>query len=460
MTDDTFCSPLFLIPKSDGTPRIISDFSNVSRNFIKYPFKLKTIPMIAPMLASATVATKIDLKSAFYSIPLAQSRRRFFGFGTVNSKFRYKTLPMGAGFSPYALQNIVLDLCAKSVKKANFSVYLDDIIIFHADEQYVFNDTIALLDMISAWGLRINDSKSVLSPTNKISYLGININFTNKTASVDKDNQSRLKFCQLILYKHSLQSMAIERNVALEVLGILNHYTYSITGLSRVFAPYYDTMLNPEDPPSIDYLKAYPKAVAAIDALMKPFPFTFIINTILHVDASSTHIGVSDTFTTGYSFTFDEAKQALGVPEMVTPHINQKELLAIWVGCKYSLNKFKTIPAIVTDSQVANLTWIPSENNLADSPSRTWIPSDEAHAILHGLDTAGLPSMEETIGRIPYASTPLYTTDEADASEFANNLANMERDFDPGMFERTLDLSINTAYEEESSFPEEHHPSQ
>ncbi|CAK9296138.1 unnamed protein product [Gordionus sp. m RMFG-2023] len=140
-TDATFCSPLFLIPKADGTPRVISDFSNVSKNFIKYPFKLKTIPMIAPMLAGARKATKIDLKSAFYSIPLAQSRRRFFGFATASNKYRYKTLPMGAGFSPYALQNIVLDICAKWIKSANYSVYLDDVIIFHANEHIIFQDT-------------------------------------------------------------------------------------------------------------------------------------------------------------------------------------------------------------------------------------------------------------------------------------------------------------------------------
>ncbi|CAK9303230.1 unnamed protein product [Gordionus sp. m RMFG-2023] len=67
---------------------------------------------------------------------------------------------------------------------------------------------------------------------------------------------------------------------------------------------------------------------------------------------------------------------------------------------------------------------------------------------------------QKTFGQVPCASTPLYMTDEADASDFINDLSNMERNFDPNLFDQTLDLSIDTAYEEDTLLPEEHHPGQ
>ncbi|CAK9300581.1 unnamed protein product [Gordionus sp. m RMFG-2023] len=237
---------------------------------------------------------------------------------------------------------------------------------------------------------------------------------------------------------------------------------------------------------------------------MKPFPFTFPINAIIHVDASSTHIGIADGVEDRFSFTFEEAKHALEIPDQTTHHINQKELLAIWVGCKYALNKYGTIPALVTDSQVAytiikkggsrspaceflvtkimlaigflnfvhlarNLTWIASEENLADQPSRSWTGNEEAHNVLHDINVEGLPPIDQAF---PFmrASTPIRLDEEIDGQPFAfpevSNIEALEQDFDPAMFEDTLNLtdtdetiasSVLLANEEQRTFgPEEH----
>ncbi|CAK9299557.1 unnamed protein product [Gordionus sp. m RMFG-2023] len=103
--------------------------------------------------------------------------------------------------------------------------------------------------------------------------------------------------------------------------------------------------------PAFDYLKAYPKAVIAISALMEPFPFIFPINPIIHVDESMTLIGITEATQEIFSFTFIEIKHDLGISDLATPHINQKELLAIWAGCRYGINKYRSIPSIVIDSQ-------------------------------------------------------------------------------------------------------------
>ncbi|CAK9301939.1 unnamed protein product [Gordionus sp. m RMFG-2023] len=69
--DDQICSPLFIIPKGDGSPRVINDFPEVSKNFLHYPFRLKSIPLMSAKLDQASFACKIDIRSAFFSIPLA-----------------------------------------------------------------------------------------------------------------------------------------------------------------------------------------------------------------------------------------------------------------------------------------------------------------------------------------------------------------------------------------------------
>ncbi|CAK9294593.1 unnamed protein product [Gordionus sp. m RMFG-2023] len=63
--------------QSDGSHRYISNFSQVSNNILKYRYPLKSIPVMPAILQKAMFACKIDIKLAFFFIPLSHRVRKF-----------------------------------------------------------------------------------------------------------------------------------------------------------------------------------------------------------------------------------------------------------------------------------------------------------------------------------------------------------------------------------------------
>ncbi|XP_065317776.1 uncharacterized protein LOC135926043 [Gordionus sp. m RMFG-2023] len=406
--EDQICSPLFVIPKGNGAPRVISDFSEVSKNFLHYPFRLKSIPLMSAKLYQASYACKIDIRSAFFSIPLSSSVRKFFGFKFNNSNFRYKVLPMGASFSPYCLQSIILDACAKTVKKANYNVYLDDILIYGPNENDVKWSTRSLRCTLEGWGLQIAPEKSVLDPTPQITYLGVSIDLTSKTVSADTGTRRRLHKCLEVFRRHSYQHLEIGVQLAARVLGVVNHYAYTITGMSRLFSPYYVTMNSEQLGPIVDTFLDLTKARLIIDALATPLPLHYYANSPVYVDASNSHMGINFWETDNLSVAYSEACLLFNIPVHAISHINGKEILAVGMGAIMAIHRNNEHPMIFTDSSVAyftfrkegsrspsleiiitqimiklgllnftaisqNIQWIPTEDNPADLPSRTWM---------------------------------------------------------------------------------------
>ncbi|XP_065315196.1 uncharacterized protein LOC135924076 [Gordionus sp. m RMFG-2023] len=412
--EDQICSPLFIIPKGNGSPRVISDFSEVSKYFLHYPFRLKSIPLMSAKLDQSSFACKIDIP-----IPLATQVRSFFGFKFNNTNYRYRVLPMGASFSPYCLQSIILHACAKTVKKANYNVYLDDILIYGNNENDVKWSTRSLRCTLEGWGFQIATEKSVLDPTPSITYLGVPINLTDKTVAADTNTRRRLKKCLEVFRQHSYQHFQVGQELEARVLGVVNHYAYTITGMSRLFSPYYVTMNQGHLAPIVDTYLAFRKANIIIDALAAPLSLHYYANSPVYVDASNSHIRINFWEVDNLSVAYSEACLLFNVPTHVIEHINAKEILAVSIGAIMAIHRNNEHPMIFTDSSVAyysygkggsrspsleiiltqvlsklglanftavsqNIQCIPSEDNPADLPSRTWMAAREQLDLFEG----------------------------------------------------------------------------
>jgi hypothetical protein len=115
---------------------------------------------------------KIDPRSGFFQIPIHARNRRFYGMYYNGRRCRWTRLPMGHPLAPSIMQRVSLAV-ARLLHRHYVTIvsYLDDWLIFSAAPIPVPS----ILRLIRQVGLQINESKSILTPTTSIVYLGLSI---------------------------------------------------------------------------------------------------------------------------------------------------------------------------------------------------------------------------------------------------------------------------------------------
>ena len=75
-----FYSRIFLVPKRGGGIRPVIDLSVLNGYLIRETFKMETPATISASLRRGEYTTSIDLKDAYFHIPMARSSRKFLRF--------------------------------------------------------------------------------------------------------------------------------------------------------------------------------------------------------------------------------------------------------------------------------------------------------------------------------------------------------------------------------------------
>ena len=97
---DQFLGHLFLRPKKDGTFRPVLNLKKLNE-FVRYEhFKMEGMSMVADLLVKDDWMIKIDLKDAYYCVPIAETHRKFFRFRWKGELYEYQVLPFGLASAP------------------------------------------------------------------------------------------------------------------------------------------------------------------------------------------------------------------------------------------------------------------------------------------------------------------------------------------------------------------------
>ena len=88
-------SALHLAPKKDGDVRACGDFRPLNNKTILDTYPLPNIKTFADKLCGATIFTILDLKSAYYQIPLSLESSYKTAVVTPWGTWRFKRLAMG-----------------------------------------------------------------------------------------------------------------------------------------------------------------------------------------------------------------------------------------------------------------------------------------------------------------------------------------------------------------------------
>ena len=90
-----FYSRLFNVPKKDGSLRPVINLKPLNRFITAPKFKMASVSTVAKLIQEGDWATSIDLKDAFFHVPIHHRHRRFLRFIWQGKAYQFASCPFG-----------------------------------------------------------------------------------------------------------------------------------------------------------------------------------------------------------------------------------------------------------------------------------------------------------------------------------------------------------------------------
>ncbi len=170
-----FYSRYFIVPKKDGGLRPILDLRQLNRSVSRLKFKMLTLKQVVSQIRSEDWFGAIDLKDAYFHVSILPTHRKFLRFA-----FGGQSLPVSSSsLRPSTLTPHFYEVCGCRVSSAAATGHphtqlhrrLVDSRSIRADGRDLNRDVV--LAHMKVLGLRLNAKKSVLSPLQRTTYLGV-----------------------------------------------------------------------------------------------------------------------------------------------------------------------------------------------------------------------------------------------------------------------------------------------
>ncbi len=191
-----FYSPYFIVPKKSGGLRPILDLRVLNRALHKLPFKMLTHRRMIKCIQPQDWFAAIDLKDAYFHVSILPRHRPFLRFAFEGRAWQYRVLPFGLSLSPRVFTKVVegalTPLREVGVRILN---YLDDWLILAQSREQLGDHRDLVLRHLSQLGLRVNWEKSKLSPVQRISFLGVELDSVSMTARLTEERAQAVLNC-------------------------------------------------------------------------------------------------------------------------------------------------------------------------------------------------------------------------------------------------------------------------
>ncbi len=191
-----FYSPYFIVTKKGGGLRPILDLRVLNRALHKLPFKMPTHRRMIKCIQPQDWFAAIDLKDAYFHVSILPRHRPFLWFAFEGRAWQYRVLPFGLSLSPRVFTKVVegalTPLREVGVRILN---YLDDWLILAQSREQLGDHRDLVLRHLSQLGLRVNWEKNKLSPVQRISFLGVELDSVSVTARLTEERAQAVLNC-------------------------------------------------------------------------------------------------------------------------------------------------------------------------------------------------------------------------------------------------------------------------
>ena len=327
-----FYSRYFLVKKKGGGMRPILDLRALNRYLKVFRFKMLTNAALLRMIRRGDWFTSVDLKDAFFHVPIYPPHRKFLRFGFGGRVYEYLVLPFGMSLSPRVFvkctQAAIAPLRQRGVRIAS---YIDDWILLAQSESEARLHTGWVVSHLQSLGFSLNYEKSVLIPARSADFIGITLNSTSLTAQLTQDRVDSILKCA--------GSFQVGRRVPFRMcqkMAGLMASAITVLRLGRLYMrPFQRWMLSLKVPNSRRH-RPITVQKECVSALQPWRDRSFLTEGVSMGLVVSRKIITTDASLTGWGATH-EGRTARGVwsDELRSAHINYLELMAVWLAVRH-----------------------------------------------------------------------------------------------------------------------------
>ena len=154
-----WASPIVMVKKKDDTYRFCVDYRKVNKVTERDAYPLPYVSNILDRLRDAKFLSSLDVKSAYWQIPVKAESRPITAFTVPNrGLFQFRRLPFGLHNSPATWQRLIDRVIGADLEPHVF-VYLDDIVIVTNDFDKHLEVLWEVLTRLMAAGLTVRRDK-------------------------------------------------------------------------------------------------------------------------------------------------------------------------------------------------------------------------------------------------------------------------------------------------------------
>ena len=125
--DGDFISTIFVRPKKDGSYRLILNLKPLNEFVAYYHFKMDTLHAALKLMRPGCFMASVDLKDAYYSIPVAEEDQIFLKFEWQGNYFQFTCLPNGLASAPRLFTKVLKLIYAHLRSQGHFCMgHIDD----------------------------------------------------------------------------------------------------------------------------------------------------------------------------------------------------------------------------------------------------------------------------------------------------------------------------------------------
>ena len=151
-------SPIFVRPKKDGSYRMILNLKALNERVEYKQFQMETLQTALDMVTKGAWFTSVDLRDAFYTLPISTDCRRYLKFCWREKLYCFQAAAMGLGPIPRILTKLTKPALAHLRNLGHaITSFIDDSLLVGETQSETVAATIDTIKTFDSLGFLVHD---------------------------------------------------------------------------------------------------------------------------------------------------------------------------------------------------------------------------------------------------------------------------------------------------------------